>query len=159
MVVQWFGLNTSTAGGPGLIPSWGTEIPHVCSTAEKRKRKLQSVSLGFDNIIENTALQSQNGRCQILSWFGNKNSTKFISCYGTWMYRMGCCLMMKMTDFSETLSLSIQFSDIGFFIFIVFLTAISCLNGRPNFFLWTLSSPGPLFLQAEKEAECQTLNF
>ena len=56
MVVQWFGLNTSTAGGPGLIPSWGTEIPQVCSTAEKRKRKLQSVSLGFDNIIENTAL-------------------------------------------------------------------------------------------------------
>ena len=55
MVVQWFGLNTSTAGGPGLIPGWGIEILQVCSTAEKRKRKLQSVSLRFDNLIENTA--------------------------------------------------------------------------------------------------------
>lgn len=37
---------------------------------------------------------------------GNKNSTEFISYYGTLMYRMGCCLIMEMTDFSETLSFS-----------------------------------------------------
>ena len=26
-MVQWLGLYTSTAGGTGLIPGWGTKIP------------------------------------------------------------------------------------------------------------------------------------
>ena len=29
LVVQWLGLHTSSAGGVGLIPGWGTNIPHV----------------------------------------------------------------------------------------------------------------------------------
>ena len=28
LVVQWLELCTSTAGGTGLIPGWGTKIPH-----------------------------------------------------------------------------------------------------------------------------------
>ena len=39
MAVQWFGLNTSTAGGSGLIPGWGTEVPQVCSIAKKKKKE------------------------------------------------------------------------------------------------------------------------
>ena len=29
LVVQWLGLHASTAGGPGLIPGWGTKIPRA----------------------------------------------------------------------------------------------------------------------------------
>jgi len=29
LVVQWLGLRASTAGDPGLIPSWVTRIPPV----------------------------------------------------------------------------------------------------------------------------------
>ena len=36
LVVQWLELCTSTAGGTGLMPGWGTEIPHAtwCSRKE-----------------------------------------------------------------------------------------------------------------------------
>ena len=29
LVVQWLRLRASTAGGTGLIPGWGTKIPHA----------------------------------------------------------------------------------------------------------------------------------
>ena len=29
LVVQWLGLWASSAGGMGLIPGWGTKIPHA----------------------------------------------------------------------------------------------------------------------------------
>ena len=53
MVVQWLGLITSTAGGPGLILGWGTKIPQACSTAKKGNENYSL--LGFDNLIENIA--------------------------------------------------------------------------------------------------------
>ena len=34
-VAQWLGLRASTAGGPGSIPSWGTEIPHASRRGHK----------------------------------------------------------------------------------------------------------------------------
>ena len=52
MAVQWFGLNTSTAGGSGLIPGWGTEVPQVCSIAKKKKKENYSqffFFFGFGN--------------------------------------------------------------------------------------------------------------
>ena len=29
LALQWVGLHTSTAEGPGSIPGWGTKIPHA----------------------------------------------------------------------------------------------------------------------------------
>ena len=29
LAVRWIGLRASTAGGAGLIPDWGSEIPHA----------------------------------------------------------------------------------------------------------------------------------
>ena len=37
--VQWLRLPTSTAGGVGLIPGWGTKIPHAVSRQNKFKEK------------------------------------------------------------------------------------------------------------------------
>ena len=34
-VVQWLELCTSTAGGTGLIPGWGTKIPHSTWCSKK----------------------------------------------------------------------------------------------------------------------------
>ena len=35
--VQWLGLCTSTAGGTGSIPGWGTMIPHAVRCVQKNK--------------------------------------------------------------------------------------------------------------------------
>ena len=39
LVVQWLGLQASTAGDPGSIPGWETKIPQLRGTAKKLKRK------------------------------------------------------------------------------------------------------------------------
>ena len=37
--IQWLRLHTSTSGGMGLIPGWGTKIPHpTCNTVKKIKK-------------------------------------------------------------------------------------------------------------------------
>ena len=36
-MVQWLGLQASTAGGMGLIPSWGTKIPQKKKLFLKKK--------------------------------------------------------------------------------------------------------------------------
>ena len=51
LAVQWLGLHASTAGGVGLIPSWGTKTPHVMRHGQKKiwKKKMveeHSKSLG-----------------------------------------------------------------------------------------------------------------
>ena len=38
LAVQWLGLCVSTAGGPGLIPGWGTEIPQAPWNGQKKKK-------------------------------------------------------------------------------------------------------------------------
>ena len=35
LAVQWLGLCTSTAGGPGSIPGWGAKIPHATWHGQK----------------------------------------------------------------------------------------------------------------------------
>ena len=32
------GLHAFTAEGPGLIPGWGTKIPHVTQPGQKKKK-------------------------------------------------------------------------------------------------------------------------
>ena len=36
--VQWLGLSTFIAEGPGSIPGWGTKIPQVVQSDKKRKK-------------------------------------------------------------------------------------------------------------------------
>ena len=38
-MVQWLRLCASTAGGTGLIPGWGTKIPHAVWYGQKKKRE------------------------------------------------------------------------------------------------------------------------
>ena len=35
LAVQWLRLRISSAGGVGLIPGWGTTIPHAAQRAAK----------------------------------------------------------------------------------------------------------------------------
>ena len=34
LVIQWVRLYASTAGGMGLIPGWGTKIPHAMQCSQ-----------------------------------------------------------------------------------------------------------------------------
>ena len=34
LVIQWLRLYTPTAGGMGLIPGWGTKIPHAMQCSQ-----------------------------------------------------------------------------------------------------------------------------
>ena len=47
LVVEWLRCHTSTAGGMGLIPSWGTKIPHVVQSGQKRIIYNQRILLPF----------------------------------------------------------------------------------------------------------------
>ena len=38
-VFQWLGLQASTAGGPGSIPTWGTKILHVVWRGQKKSKR------------------------------------------------------------------------------------------------------------------------
>ena len=38
-MVQWLKLCTSTAEGMGLIPCWGTKIPHEAQHGQKEEKK------------------------------------------------------------------------------------------------------------------------
>ena len=38
VVVQWIGLGALTARGPGLIPGWGTKVPHAAWRSQKIKK-------------------------------------------------------------------------------------------------------------------------
>ena len=46
LAVQWLSLRTSTAGGTGSIPSWGTKIPRVVQCGQKKKKSKIVISTG-----------------------------------------------------------------------------------------------------------------
>ena len=39
LVVQWLRLCGSTAGGIGLIPGWGSQMPHCAALPHLRQKK------------------------------------------------------------------------------------------------------------------------
>ena len=51
LVIQWLRLYTPNAGGMGLIPDQGTEIPHVNSSKKKkRERKSERVADKLEDV-------------------------------------------------------------------------------------------------------------
>ena len=36
-MIRWLGLHTFTAGAMGLIPGWGTKMPHLIWSGQKKK--------------------------------------------------------------------------------------------------------------------------
>ena len=43
-MVQWFRLQASDAEGTGLIPDWGTNVPHATWNSQKKKKKAEECS-------------------------------------------------------------------------------------------------------------------
>ena len=41
LVVQWVRLHASTTEGTGLIPGWGTKIPHATQPNNNNKLKIK----------------------------------------------------------------------------------------------------------------------
>ena len=39
LAVQWLRLCASTAGSTGLIPGWGTKIPHAARCGQKKRKQ------------------------------------------------------------------------------------------------------------------------
>ena len=52
LVVQWLRLHTSTAGGVGSIPGWGTKIPHAMGRSQKKKKKKEFTDKLLESISE-----------------------------------------------------------------------------------------------------------
>ena len=47
---QWLRFHASSTGGSGLIPGWGTKIPHVIWCSQKIKyRKDDDVDIGIEH--------------------------------------------------------------------------------------------------------------
>ena len=45
--VQWLRFCASNAGGMGLIPGQGTEVPHAAECGQKLKKKRKKVWVGY----------------------------------------------------------------------------------------------------------------
>ena len=45
-MVQWLGLQASTAGGTGSVPQWGIEIPHATQHSQKKKLQVKKTRPG-----------------------------------------------------------------------------------------------------------------
>ena len=41
LAVQWLRLHTLSAGGTGLMPGWGTKIPHAVQCSQKKYLKIK----------------------------------------------------------------------------------------------------------------------
>ena len=61
LVVQWLRLRASTAGGTGLIPGWGTKIPHA--VWPKKKKSLYLVLQNVAPVSPFFFSWSDSGRC------------------------------------------------------------------------------------------------
>ena len=52
LAVQWLGLHASIAGGTGLIPGQGTQIPHATQHGQKEKKKCpKGIASGTDECM------------------------------------------------------------------------------------------------------------
>ena len=58
LVVQWLRLHLSIAAGTGLIPDWGTKIPHAAWCGHKLKKKKKKTAVPLGNVSEDPL---QNG--------------------------------------------------------------------------------------------------
>ena len=59
LAVQWLGLCSSTAGGMGMIPGWGTKIPPCCGVQSKFflfKRKEETKYINADYGYKNRTI-------------------------------------------------------------------------------------------------------
>ena len=51
LVIQWLGIHTSTAGGRGLTPGWGTKILHIVWLKANKQTKLSCKDILFFLVI------------------------------------------------------------------------------------------------------------
>ena len=54
LAVQWLGLSTSTAEGPGLIPGQGNKIPQATWHSQKRERERKFLKYKFYQFLPMT---------------------------------------------------------------------------------------------------------
>ena len=77
LAVQRLGLCTSTAGGPGSIPGWGTKIPQAARRGqkkEKEKTKLRNKQQSPPSVVGVEQGRGRPGACgggPGLRWAGN----------------------------------------------------------------------------------------
>lgn len=58
LVVQWLRLRTSTAGGVGVIPGWGTKLSHTAWQKENSLAQKQSHYTHNDPFLQNSLKKS-----------------------------------------------------------------------------------------------------
>ena len=56
LVVQWLKLCISTAGVIGLLPSWGTQIPHATPSGQKISKEINLFLKGATDLCTQHAL-------------------------------------------------------------------------------------------------------
>ena len=62
LLVQWLRLSTSTAGGTGSIPGWGTKILQATQCSPKQKSKTQGSLFNIAGCIYSVLRASLDGR-------------------------------------------------------------------------------------------------
>lgn len=63
LVVPWLKLCISTAGAIGLLPSWGTQIPHATPSGQNISKEINLFLKGAADLCSQHALFSTNVGC------------------------------------------------------------------------------------------------
>lgn len=58
--IQWLKLCISTAGAIGLLPSWGTQIPHATPSGQNISKEINLFLKGATDLCSQHALFSTN---------------------------------------------------------------------------------------------------
>ena len=74
-VVQWLGLCTFTAKGPGSIPGWGTKIPQAMRCGQ-RKKKNQKFNFPFTHPVGMCSLKWKSKSRKRKKWDPQKQGKK-----------------------------------------------------------------------------------
>ena len=69
LAVQWLGFCTSTAGGRGSIPGWGTKFLHACGAVSTKKETtpLATTWMDLETVILNAVSQKEKGKYHMVS--------------------------------------------------------------------------------------------
>ena len=92
LAVQWLRLHASNAGGTGLIPGWGTKIPHAAGCSQKKKKKIEVVDLQYclvSGVQQSDSVKYIYNFFQILYYYRLLQDIE----YGSLCYKVNpCCL-------------------------------------------------------------------
>ena len=94
LAMQWLRLRASNAGGVGLIPGWGTKVPHAARLGQKKKKKKRNEYISVRIPATRKILEYNIWGAK--EWFQILISTEFSNLGGTFQWKLSGELILSL---------------------------------------------------------------